>query len=632
MGTGALLGLNACRVQLFSTVSVSSAAFPWPAAGNSLIGMDALSAFFLVPILVVEALGAVYGLAYWNAGQHPQTARKLQFFWGTMGAGMVLLVIARHAMAFLLGWEIMALSAFFLVSTEDDKAESRRAGLVYIFATHIGTLALFCLFAYWRLVTGSFALDAIPPGSATGTQLGVLFLLALLGFGLKAGIMPLHFWLPGAHANAPSHVSAVLSGVLLKTGVYGILRICLLLPEPPLAWGVLVLALGAASSVLGVLFALGQHDLKRLLAYHSVENIGIIFMGMGLAFMGRATGNAGWIVLGMAGCLLHVWNHSFFKSLLFMGAGSVLHATGTRNIDSLGGLAKKMPWTSVLFLVGAVAICGLPPLNGFISESFVYLGLIGALGAGGIASAVALAAPLLAMTGALAVACFVKAFGSVFLGSARTGIADSAHEASVSMLAPMTVLAGFCIFIGLFPASVAPVLDRVTAAVVPMSVLGTLPSLGTFLPLGTFGTLALVLVGGISAVSALVFLLMRRIRTVVTWDCGYARPTSSMQYTASSFAQSIVAMFAWILHPLEHRTRVLGAFPGRASMSSHIDDAVLDGLLIPGARKAELRTEWFHRFQQGLTQNYILYVLVALALLLCTLIPFRELLKLLSFG
>jgi len=649
MVAGALSGLNACRMLLLPGASpvsgrsngfVDTGFFPWQAAGDSLVGMDALSAFFLVPIFVVASLGSVYGLTYWNAGTRPGSARKLQFFWGTISAGMVLLVIARDARAFILGWELMALSAFFLVTTEDEKTESRRAGLVYLIATHFSTLTLFCLFAYWRSVTGSFTLEAIPAGAVGGAASSVLFLLALVGFGLKSGIMPLHFWLPAAHANAPSHVSALLSGVLLKMGVYGLLRICLLLPDPPLIWGGLILLSGAVSGLAGVLFALGQHDLKRLLAYHSVENIGIIFMGLGMAMMGRSAGRPSWVVLGMAACLLHVWNHSLFKSLLFLAAGSVLHATGTRRIDALGGLSKRMPWTAAFFLVGAVAICGLPPLNGFISELFVYLGLVGAFAGSGFSQALstsapsiaasALAVPALAMIGALALACFVKAYGSVFLGLPRTALADSASEASFEMLAPMALLSAACVSIGLFPAFVGPVLDRAIASGFPGYQGGSLPALGTFLHLGTVGIVSAILLSGISASLVVLFIWSKRRKEVPTWDCGYYLPTSRMQYTASSFAQGLVGIFAWLLHPKQHGARVAGVFPAPSAMSSHIGDLVLDGMLFPFLRKAELRTRWIHRFQQGLVQNYILYILVFLALCFCTLIPFGEIAKLLN--
>src|SRR5262249_9358993 len=339
-----------------------------------------LSAIFLVPVFLISLLGNVYGLDYWKQTAHPENGRKLRLFYGLLTAGMALLVIARNSILFLFGWEIMALSAFFLVTTEDNDTEVRAAGWVYLVATHVATLCLFALFALLRMAGGSFALTPLAEGSVTPALATAIFVLALVGFGLKAGIMPLHIWLPGAHAAAPSHVSAIMSGVLIKMGIYGLVRVTSLLPTPPLEWGTTVLVLGAVSGVLGVAFAIGQHDLKRLLAYHSIENIGIIAMGLGLAMIGRTLSRPDWVLLGLAGVLLHVWNPALFKALLFLSAGSVIHATHSREIDRLGGLAKTMPWTALSFLVGAMAICGLPPLNGFVSEFLIYLGMFGTLG------------------------------------------------------------------------------------------------------------------------------------------------------------------------------------------------------------------------------------------------------------
>src|SRR5262249_7376243 len=312
-----------------------------------------------------------------------------------------------------------------------------------------------------RAVSGSFALNPLDPDHLSPGLTTAIFVLALIGFGLKAGIMPLHVWLPSAHANAPSHVSAIMSGVLIKMGIYGLVRVTSLLPTPPLEWGTGVLGLGVVSGVLGVAYAVGQHDLKRLLAYHSIENIGIIVMGLGLAMIGRSLGRADWVLLGLSGGLLHVWNHALFKALLFLSAGSVIHATHTREIDRFGGLAKNMPRTAIFFLIGAVAICGLPPLNGFVSEFLIYLGLFSTLGNGNGWSfaAVAFAAPALALIGALAVACFVKVYGTVFLGTARTEQADHVRESPPNMICPMAVLAACCFFIGMAPLVLTPILN-----------------------------------------------------------------------------------------------------------------------------------------------------------------------------
>lgn len=615
--------------------------FPWPAVGDSLIGLEALSAFFLVPIFLVGGLGSIYGLGYRPRTKYPGSARRIETFWGLLVAGMALLVIARQAMAFLLGWEAMALSAFFLVGAEDSRPETRRASLVYLIATHVGTLALFATFALWRKVTGSFALLPAAAGSMGAGAMAAIFLLALLGFGLKAGLMPLHFWLPGAHANAASQVSAILSGVVLKMGVYGLLRILLLLEDPPAAWGGLLLILGSISAILGVAFAIGQHDLKRLLAYHSVENIGIIFMGLGVAMLGRSSGNAALLVLGLSGCLLHVWNHALFKPLLFLGAGSVLHGAHTREIDRLGGLAKRMPYTAAGFLIGAVAISGLPPLNGFVSELLVYLGLFNGLamhGTGYVLSA--MAAPVLATTGALALACFVKVYGTAFLGLPRSGAAERAHEATPSMIIPMAVLAAACAFIGLAPGLMAPVLDAVVApwagpvsagAVSATDATGAaasapLPRLASFAPLGVVGSVSLSLAGAIALLFLASRLLARAKAAPGTWDCGYAAPTARMQYSASSFARSIVGLFSWALRPHERTPRIEGDFPQPSRMGSHVDDPVLDRRIVPAFRGFEKASLWFHRFQQGLTQSYILAILVATLILLSTLVPFGDIL------
>ncbi len=619
MAGGALTGLVCAAVTVLGG-GQPTAFFPWPAAGNAVVGLDALSAFFLVPVFLVGGLGPLYGLGYWPQRLHTSNGRKLRLFWGLLVAGMALLVISRHAMAFLLGWEIMALSAFFLVATEDHREESRRASWVYLVATHVGTLTLFGLFALWRHTTGSYALEPVGQDTLSLGTLHLLFFLALLGFGLKAGVMPLHFWLPGAHASAPCHVSAMLSGVVLKMGIYGLVRWLSLLPSPPAAWGSIILALGAVSGLLGVVFAIGQHDLKRLLAYHSVENIGIILLGLGVAMLGRSSGHPEWVALGLAGGLLHVWNHSFFKSLLFFCAGAVVHGAHTRQIDRMGGMAKAMPWTAACFLVGAVAICGLPPLNGFVSEWFVYLGLLKTALSGGTAAMVGV--PVLAMVGALAVACFVKVYGTVFLGEPRTRAAGHAREAPLSMRLPMLALGACCALIGLAPVLVGPVLDATTACWLADAGAETV-RLGHIAPLGVISVLAFSLTACVAGVMVFLGRPALASRAGPTWDCGYARPTGRMQYTASSFAQTIVLFFNRVLQPHGRRPRVVGLFPPPAHLHSHVDDAVLDRVLLPAGHRIEGWFNWFHRFQRGLTQHYVFYILLTLLALLCTLFPFK---------
>ncbi len=616
--TGAVLGFFKPDPALYE--------FPWPAFGNALVGVDALSSFFLLPIFLIGSLGAVYSAGYWSPREFPRTGSSMRFFWGLILAGMTLLVISKHVLSFLLGWEAMALSAFFLVSTEDEKSGTRKSGLVYLIATHVGTLSLFGFFALWRAFTGSFDLVPAAPGSISAAAANILLAAGFFGFGLKAGVMPLHFWLPGAHANAPSHVSALLSGVMLKMGVYGIVRTISLVPDIAPFWGWAVLFAGASSGVLGIVFALGQKDFKRLLAYSSIENIGIILLGLGLALLGRVYHRQDWIVLGLGGCLLHVWNHSLFKPLLFLGAGAVMHATGTRQIDELGALARKMPKTALLFLTGSAAICALPPLNGFVSEFMLYLGFFGsALSVERISAIMLLGAPVLAMIGALAVSCFVKLYSAVFLGEPRTESAMHAHEASATMLVPMALLALLCVIVALFPALTVPFLDRAISAVqasVPFTA-QAMP-LSSLVPFGILGRAMAISVGAMLLLGFVFFFYKKRMeRKAGTWDCGFVKPDARIQYTGSSFTRSLTALFRGVLKPREQSPVISGLFPRTSSLESRVDDPVLDRHLIPGSTFIRKKLRWFYRFQHGETHLYLLYVVAALSLLLATLIPYR---------
>ncbi|MBI4749755.1 MAG: hydrogenase [Acidobacteria bacterium] len=585
--------------------------------GSVSVSVDALSAAFLIPIFLISSIGAVYGLAYWKQSEHPTNGRKLRLFYGLMTASMALLVIAHDGIFFLMAWEGMALSAFFLVTTEDEKPEVQTAGWIYFVATHLSTLLLIGFFALLGSVRGSFALDPILPGSISPTVANVLFGLALAGFGIKAGLFPLHIWLPSAHANAPSHVSAFLSGVLIKMGVYGIIRVAWLFPQPPLWWGSLVLILGVISGILGVAFALGQHDLKRLLAYHSIENIGIIFIGFGLALVGRAMNQPDWTTLGLAGAILHVWNHGLFKALLFLAAGSVIHATHTREIDHLGGLANQMPKTALCFLVGAVAICGLPPLNGFVSELLIYLGLFKVLispnsATWGVAT---VAIPALALIGALAVACFVKVYGVVFLGESRSPECQSAHESSPLILNPMSVLVGLCFLIGMIPFLVAPLLQTVIQS---WSAPATSTTLSQLAPLEWLSGAGIFLAAGFLLGG---WFLVRRIPRSIgtpigTWDCGYTAPSSTMQYTASSFAQILVLLLSWALFPKVPRLEITDAFPRPVTFHSRVPDTVLDRGLLPAFQQLAQAAVRLQALQDGHTQTYIFYIFIVLLILL----------------
>ena len=578
---------------------------------QGLLVLDPIAAWFLLPVLLLSACGAWYGVAYWHSPQG--SPRWVRLVFGLLTAALAVLVCAAHMWVFLLAWEGMAIAAFLLVITEDRLPETRRAAWIYLVSTHTGTLFLFGAFGLLAGLTGHWDLAAWPRGFAATSQGTLLFLLFLAGFGMKAGAMPLHIWLPPAHAAAPSHVSSLMSGVLIKMGILGLVRLVAWVPDPPLWWGGLVVGLGALSGILGVAFALGQHDLKRLLAYHSIENIGIILLGLGLGLVGKSTGHPALQALGFAGALLHVVNHSLFKGLLFLAAGSVGHATGTRDLEQLGGLGRNMPWTSAAFLGGSWAICGLPPLNGFISEWFIYLGSFRALGLPRWPWSVGILAAL-ALIGALALACFAKAYGTVFLGTPRTAAAAAAHEAPRAMLLPMGVLAGACGLIGVFPMAVAPALDRAIAglgeALPASSRLAHLP-LVTVLAL----TLALLALGLTRWVWA-----GRRSEPVQpelpTWDCGYAVGLPRAQYTSSSFADGLVTGARWVLSPKIHEAQVRGPFPEPARFETHVLDPVLDRVLDPALRLGARGLALLHVFQTGQLPVYLLYVLLTLLFLL----------------
>ncbi|HEX7677532.1 MAG TPA: proton-conducting transporter membrane subunit, partial [Thermoanaerobaculia bacterium] len=360
---GAVLGLTGSAAEL---------SLPWRIPGGALaIRVDALSAFFAAPVFLLAGAGGLYADRYWPAAR--MRAGYVRAFFGLMTGALALVMCAANTILFLAAWEIVAVSSFFLIATEHELAESRNAAWIYVAASHVATLALFAIVVLLHGVTHTWAFVPLAPGTGALPIGHALLCLAFIAFGIKAGLMPFHIWLPGAHAAAPSHVSAVMSGVAIKMGVYGLVRLLSLFDAVPSAFGTTLLLAGIASSVLGVAFAIAQHDLKRLLAYHSIENIGIIVTGLGIGVVAQTHGQPLLAVLGYAGALLHVWNHGLFKALLFLSAGAAIHSAHTREIDRMGGLARRMPWTAAAFLIGAVAITGLPPLNGFVSEWLLYV-------------------------------------------------------------------------------------------------------------------------------------------------------------------------------------------------------------------------------------------------------------------
>jgi hydrogenase-4 component B len=567
--------------------------------------LDGISALFLLLLAIVAGTGAAYAHEYWSDHDYPQSAPRGRRWWSVLGLSLGVTLLAANGLHFLLGWELYAVCAYYLITLDGQRRDVRAAGWLYLAASHAATLCLFAFFTLLAVHTGGWELGPL----RERPELAPLFWLALFGFGLKAGLFPLHIWLPSAHASAPSHVSAMLSGFALKIGIYGLIRFSGWMPVPAEAGWVLI-GLGAGSALLGMAFALAQNDLKRLLAYCSVENIGIILIGFGLALLGAAHGDAPWGRLALAGALLHVWNHGLYKSLLFLGAGSILHATGTREMSRLGGLWRAMPWTAGLFTFGAVAIAGLPPLNGFVSEWLIYLGLFDAVTARGPSAWIALPAViLLGLSGALALATFTKAGAVVFLGAPRTRAAAHAHESGPWMRGPMLLLSVLCVGLALAPALLWPVLARVATTWHAGWVVAEPPA-----PLALLGSvqLALAVVAGLAGYALWRLARANGLRRGLTWDCGYAAPTPRMQYTSGSFAGIASGWFAWVLQPVRQLRRPRGIFPAGASLIESVPDFVLARVLGPLGTIIQQVAGVARRLQHGRLQYYVLYIVAGL--------------------
>ena len=569
---------------------------------------------------ILAICAAVYGVQYLEPEEKHRNVGALWCCFNLMIASMVLTVVADNGLLFLLAWEVTALSSFFLVIFEHEKEQNTRAGWVYLIASHLG--AAFLLVLFLMLGSRSATLD-FGTFKASAASASVIFILAVTGFGAKAGFIPLHVWLPEAHPAAPSHVSAIMSAVMIKMGIYGVLRITQILiglNGGSAWWGLLFILIGASSGILGVLFALAQHDLKRLLAYHSVENIGIIALGIGMGLLGYFSNRPLVALSGLAGALFHVLNHALFKGLLFLGAGAVAQAGGTREIDALGGLLKRMPVTGATFLVGSMSISGLPPFNGFISEFFIYFSAFAALVTGGPA----LVAPSLivilslALIGGLAAACFAKAFSVVFLGLPRKENMPE-REAGWLMRIPMIALAVCCVGVAYSSPLWLGTLVRVAASLVPIApdrAAPVLPALEAPLTVIVYLTLILVALAAVIAAVRARLLSGREVSAAVTWDCGYVKPAPRMQYTGSSFAQPIISLFRTLLPGKEEMAPIEGYFPEDGHFSTHTPDPfrtkVFNPLLV-GVRQLYGKLSWV---QHGILQAYVLYIVITLIALL----------------
>jgi hydrogenase-4 component B len=594
--------------------------------------IDALSAFFLIVVNLGGAITSLYALGY---GRHEAAPMRVLPFYPAFLAAMNLVVMADDAFVFLLSWELMSLVSWAIVLAHHHEPANLRAAYIYLVMASFGTLALLLCFGLLAGANGGYAFEAMRAAPPTALAAGLAVILALIGAGSKAGLVPLHVWLPLAHPAAPSHVSALLSGVMTKVGVYGFVRIVFDLTGGATPWnGLVVLILGGITATLGVLYALMQHDLKRLLAYHTVENIGIIFIGLGLALAFRSNGMNVAAALALTAALFHVFNHSVFKSLLFFGAGAVLGATGERDMERLGGLIHRMPQTAIVFLIGCAAISALPPLNGFVSEWLTFQAILVSpqLPQWGLKLTVPAVGALLALSAALAAACFVKAFGVTFLGRPRTPAAAAAQETDKFSLAAMFILAGLCVLAGVLPGYVidalAPVAKMLAAQAMPQQALqpwhSIVPIAESRSSYNGLIILAFMICSGSLTAFAIHRFATRATRRSAIWDCGFPLDAPQTQYTASSFAMPIRRVFGKVVFGVYEHVDM--PRPGE-TRAGHFAVRVIDpawrwgyGPLARGVAAASLR---LNHLQFLTIRRYLTLVFCALILLLIVVAAWR---------
>ncbi|KAF0220528.1 MAG: formate hydrogenlyase subunit 3/multisubunit Na+/H+ antiporter MnhD [Geobacteraceae bacterium] len=600
--------------------------------------LDPLAGFFLCVIGLLSLFVSIYSIGYVKGFSPSRPIVRFVVFYALFIVGMLLVVLADDAFFFLVAWELMAASSYFLVMYEDEKAENRRSAYLYLVIAHVGAIAILLSFGVMAGLANGFesfqgyTFDSMrattyPVGWATAA-----FLLSFFGFAAKAGVIPLHVWLPEAHPVAPSNISALMSGVMLKTSIYGIVRITFdFLKFFPWWWGGIVLVLGLISAVLGVLYALMQHDLKRLLAYHSVENIGIILIGLGLSMIFTSFQFPVLAALALIAALYHTLNHAMFKGLLFMGAGAVLHATHERNMEEMGGLIHRMPWTSVFFLVGCVSIAALPPFNGFVSEwlTFQAFLLSPALQRPILNLLIPLGAALLALTGALAAACFVKAFGVTFLGHWRGHQSiQRVHEVGWHMRTGMMLAAVTCFALGIFPTIVINWMDVLPERLVGGRIAASAGAYG-WMWLTPYARERASYSGfnvfiGIMLVVFVVWLLLharkKAVHRVPIWDCGFEKINARMQYTATSFSMPIRRIFGFFFHIREESQAVEPirhpAYPEKLQYRLRVRDRFWNWLYKPIGEGAFFIARKIGNLQQGRIQVYLIYSLVTIIVLL----------------
>lgn len=596
------------------------------------VRIDALSGWFILIINLVFLTGALYGYSYLKAYKKRSnnlTVHSIAFL--LQHASIVSICGIQNSIVFLIAWEILALSSFVLIIFEHENPITIKAGINYLIQAHFSIVFLMIGFLWVINKTNSYDFQSITTYSASlpGTASLILFLCFFAAFAIKAGFMPFHTWLPYAHPAAPSHISGMMSGVIIKIGIFGILRMLLIIKTDYIAVGYIILVISVISGLYGVMLAIVQHNLKKLLAYHSIENIGIIGIGIGLGCIGTGTGNQVLATLGFAGALLHTLNHALFKSLLFYTAGNVYLATHTMEIEKLGGLAKRMPQTTLLFLIAAISICGIPPFNGFISEFILYTGLYDWLSNGTLFSMLAaiFSTVGLAAIGGLAMLCFTKAFGIIFLGNARVPLPSDCREVPFVQLLPTYVLAVVIILIGLFP------MFFIRLLAIPVSLYtGSAEWANNSVPNGIFEVLQpiswavwilLLLIAGIYGIRKY-FLRNSPVSSSSTWGCGYVAPSVKQQYSAGSFVRSFSKLFAPVLLVEKEEKIVQGIFPTEARYQTHSYDKV-EKILID--RILKLNKNFMGRFvflNNGRLQFYILYGIIFILTVLSIPVLYRN--------
>jgi hydrogenase-4 component B len=598
---------------------------PWIGAHFRL---DVLSAFFLAIVNLGAAAASLFALGY---GRHEEAPERILPFYPAFLAGMNLVVLADDAFTFLVSWEFMSLSSCALVMAHHRDPENVRAGYIYLLMASVGTLALLLAFGALAGADGGYAFETIRAAPPSATIAALVFGLVLFGTGSKAGLVPLHIWLPLAHPAAPSHVSALMSGVMTKVAVYGFIRIVFdLLGSPPWWWGMIVLAIGGATAAMGILYATLQRDLKTLLAYSTVENIGVVFAALGLALAFLANGMRAAAALAATAALFHVFNHTVFKSLLFFGAGAVLNATGERSIEKLGGLIHRMPHTAFAVLIGCVAIAALPPLNGFASEWLLFQAILLSpeLPHWGLKFTVPAVGALLALSAALAAACFVRAYGIAFLGRPRTPVAERAEEVDRFSLAAMFVFAALCLLAGILPGLVidalAPVVQSMAGARMPAQIAAPWFSIIPVAESRSSYNGLLVFLFALTTATLAAYVIHRVASDVVRrgapWDCGYPDPTPVTQYSADSFAQPIRRVFGTVVFRASEQVEMPPpSDPRPARLRVRVHDLIYDWLFAPIAHGVTLAAERLNYLQFLTIRQYLSLVFCALVSLLTVL-------------